>query len=83
VGVERLEFAEGSVEIDLKGMGKSEPSFLGVALSVVDGKRLRPSTSGRSTLVVDRLTSRANGKVGLWADSREGAFRNLKIRPAK
>ena len=31
---------KGRVEIDLKGMGKSEPGFLGVAFSVVDGKTL-------------------------------------------
>ncbi len=34
-------------------------------------------------LVVDRLTSRERGKVGLWVDSKEGAFRNLKIVRAK
>ena len=33
-------------------------------------------------LVVDRLNTREKGKVGLWVDSNEGAFRNLKIRPA-
>jgi hypothetical protein len=34
-------------------------------------------------LVVDRLGSRAKGRVGLWVDSQEGAFRDLKILPAK
>jgi Domain of Unknown Function (DUF1080) len=34
-------------------------------------------------LVVDRLAGREKGKVGLWVDSRQGAFRNLKILPAK
>jgi hypothetical protein len=34
-------------------------------------------------LVVERLARRDSGKVGLWVDSRDGAFRNLKIRPAK
>ena len=34
-------------------------------------------------LVVDRLTIRERGKVGLWVDSREGAFSNLKILVAK
>ena len=33
-------------------------------------------------LVVDRLAGREKGKVGLWVDSREGAFRNLRIVPA-
>jgi hypothetical protein len=36
--VEGLEFAEGSLEIDLKGKGKEQASFLGVAFGVVDGK---------------------------------------------
>ena len=34
-------------------------------------------------LVVDRLASREKGKVGLWVDSKEGSFRNLKIVVAK
>jgi hypothetical protein len=34
-------------------------------------------------LVVDRLASRTKGKVGLWVDSHEGWFGNLKIVPAK
>ncbi len=33
-------------------------------------------------LVVNRLANRDNGKVGLWVDSHDGSFRNLKIRPA-
>ncbi len=33
-------------------------------------------------LVVDRLSTREKGKVGLWVDSREGTFSNLKITPA-
>ncbi len=36
--VEGVEFAEGTLEIDLKGKGKVERSFLGVAFNVVDGK---------------------------------------------
>ena len=36
--VEGLEFAEGTVEIDLKGKGKLERTFLGVAFNVLDGK---------------------------------------------
>jgi len=31
-------------------------------------------------LVIDRLARREKGKVGLWVDSKEGAFRNLTIR---
>jgi hypothetical protein len=151
--VEGLEFAEGTLEIDLKGKGKSEASFLGVAFSVVDGKtfeavyfrpfnfmrddesfrvhsvqyvswpdntweKLRkgkpgvyeaavkpvPDPSGwfharievtkqkvsvwvddakDPCLVVDRLANREKGKTGLWVDSKEGAFSNLKILPAK
>jgi hypothetical protein len=34
-------------------------------------------------LVVERLSNRDKGKVGLWVDSREGAFRDLKIVPSK
>ena len=150
--VEGLEFAEGTLEIDLKGKGKSETSFLGVAFSVVDGKtfeavyfrpfnflrddksfrvravqyvawpdhtweKLRKGKPGvyesavkpipdpggwfharievtkqkvsvwvddakEPCLVVDRLAGREKGKVGLWVDSKEGAFRNLRIVPA-
>ncbi len=36
--VEGLELAEGTLEVNLKGKGKSEASFLGVAFSAVDGK---------------------------------------------
>lgn len=35
--VEGVEFTEGTLEIDLKGKGKQEASFLGLAFSVVDG----------------------------------------------
>jgi hypothetical protein len=34
-------------------------------------------------LVVNRLDRGAKGGVGLFVDSREGAFANLKIRPAR
>jgi hypothetical protein len=34
-------------------------------------------------LVVDRLDSAAKGKIGLWVDSQEGSFRNLRIQPAR
>jgi len=150
--VEGLEFAEGTLEIDLKGKGKFERTFLGVAFNVEDGKtfeaiyfrpfnfmrgdefraravqyvawpehtweKLRagkpgtyesavkpvPDPSGwfharievtkqkvsvwvddakEPCLVVDRLSNREKGKVGLWVDSNEGAFSNLKIVPAK
>jgi hypothetical protein len=147
--VEGIEFGEGTIEVDLKGKGKLESSFLGVAFSVVDGntfeavyfrpfnflrddksfrvravqyvawpdhtwEKLRrgkpgvyehavkpiPDPAGwfharievtkravsvwvndatEPCLVVDRLASREKGKVGLWVDSRQGAFRNLKI----
>jgi hypothetical protein len=36
--VKGLEFAEGTLEVDLKGKGKSERCFLGVAFNVADGK---------------------------------------------
>ncbi len=150
--VEGLEFGEGTLEVDLKGRGKVERCFLGVAFNVADAKtfeavyfrpfnflrdpesfrahsvqyiswpdntweKLREGKPGQyeSTvkpvpdpagwfharvevtkkkvrvwvddakepcLVVDRLGSRGKGKVGLWVDSRNGLFSNLKIRPA-
>jgi hypothetical protein len=151
--VEGIEFNEGTLELDLKGKGKWERTFLGVAFSAVDGKKfeavyfrpfnfIRDDTSYRARaiqyvawpentweklraakpgvyesavkpvpdpggwfharievtnqkvsvyvdeakepcLVVDRLAGSVMGKVGLWVDSNEGSFRNLKIRPAK
>jgi hypothetical protein len=151
--VEGLDFAEGTLEIDLKGKGKDVRCFLGLGFGVVDGKtfeavyfrpfnfmkddavyraravqyvawpdntweKLRtdkpgmfesavkpvPDPSGwfharievtkqkvrvwvddakEPCLVVDRLSSREKGKVGLWVDSNEGTFSNLKILPAK
>jgi hypothetical protein len=151
--VEGLEFSEGTLEVDLKGKGKQQTSFLGVAFGVADGKTfeavyfrpfnfLRDDKSYRvravqyiawpehtweklrqekpgvyesavkpvpdpagwfharvevtkkkvsvwvddakdPCLVVDRLAGRDKGKVGLWVDSQEGAFSNLKIVPAK
>ena len=150
--VEGLEFADGMLEIDLKGKGKTERSFVGVAFNVEDGKtfeavyfrsfnflrddpyrlravqyvawpdhtweKLREATPGKyeaaikpipdpsgwfharvevtkqkvrvwvnnakePCLVVDRLASRETGKVGLWVDSHEGWFSNLKIQTTK
>lgn len=145
--VEGVEFAQGTLEIDLKGKGKKDHSFLGLAFGAVDGitfeavyfrpfnftnaraiqyvawpehtwERLRkgkpgiyetavkpiPDPSGwfharvevtkqkvsvwvdgakEPCFTVDRLASREKGSVGLFVDSREGAFHNLKILPAK
>jgi hypothetical protein len=148
--MEGVDFAEGTLEIDLRGKGKHEASFLGLAFSVVDGntfeavyfrpfnfmregpsfrahavqyvawpdhtwEKLRKGKPGRyeatvqpvpdpsgwfharievakekvsvwvdsakaPCLVVERLARRPKGKVGLWVDSKEGAFRNLTIR---
>jgi hypothetical protein len=36
--VEGVEFGEGTLEVDLKGKGKNEASFLGLAFNVADGK---------------------------------------------
>jgi thiol-disulfide isomerase/thioredoxin len=147
-----VEFAEGTLEIDLKGKGEAEASFLGLAFGVVDGttfeavyfrpfnfmregdsyrdhavqyvawpehtwEKLRKDKPGvyeaavkpvpdpagwfhvrievtkkkvsvwindakDPCLVVDRLSGRDKGNVGLWVDSKGGAFRNLAIRPA-
>ena len=38
--VEGLEFAEGTIDIDLKGKGKMQTSFVGVAFNVADGRSL-------------------------------------------
>jgi hypothetical protein len=151
--VEGVNFAEGSIDVDLKGKGTRLTSFVGIAFNVADGntfeavyfrpfnfksddkarraravqyvawpentwERLRkekpgvfesavspvPDASGwfharvdvtkkkvsvfvddakEPCLVVDRLASRDNGKIGLWVDSRDGAFANLKISPTK
>ena len=34
-------------------------------------------------LVVERLGGCASGRVGLWVDSKDGAFANLKVVPTK
>jgi hypothetical protein len=150
--VEGLEFTEGTLEVDLKGQGKTQRCFLGVAFNAVDGKTfeavyfrpfnfLRDPESFRShsvqyiawpdntweklragqpgkfeatvkpipdptgwfharvevtnkkvrvwvedakepCLVVDRLADPKKAQVGLWVDSHDGEFRNLKIVPA-
>jgi hypothetical protein len=144
-----LEFDEGTIEIDLRGSGRVQRSFLGVAFAVVDAKRfeavyfrpfnfapddvthrgravqyvawpqhtweeLRANTPGvyeapidpvpdaarwfharievakqqvrvfvdgakKPCLTVERLGTVAKGRVGLWVDSHEGSFANLKI----
>jgi Domain of Unknown Function (DUF1080) len=145
-----VEFGEGTLEVDLKGKGKFETSFVGVAFAAVDGKtfeavyfrpfnflrepevwrshgvqyvawpgntweKLRKEAPGKfesavkpipdpdgwfharvevtkqkvkvwvddakePCLIVDRLAKRDKGKIGLWVDSKDGAFSNLKIR---
>jgi hypothetical protein len=35
------------------------------------------------SMVTDRIATREKGKVGLWVDSGDGYFRDLKITPAK
>jgi hypothetical protein len=150
--VDGLDFSEGTIEIDLKGKGKFERTFLGLGFHVVNGKafeavyfrpfnfgkedktfrsravqyvawpentweKLRRDTPGvyesainpvpdpkgwfharveitkqkvsvyvdqgkEPCLVIDRLANRDKGKVALWVDSNEGAFKNLKIVPA-
>jgi hypothetical protein len=150
--VQGVSFAEGTLEIDLKGNGQTERSFLGVAFAVADDKRFEavyfrpfnfmregefrrhavqyvawpvhtweqlradtpnvfeaavkpvPDPSGwfharvevtkhkvsvwvddakEPCLVVERLADREQRQVGLFVDSREGTFRDLKIRAAK
>lgn len=148
-----MEFAEGTIEVDLKGRDAAERIFLGVAFNVADGKtfeavyfrpfnfkaddkalrtravqyvswpantrevlretkpgvyesavqpvpdpagwfharvevtrqkvRVRVDDGKEPCPVVDQLAGREKGKVGLWVNSREGTFSNLKIVPAK
>jgi hypothetical protein len=149
---EGVDFAEGTIEIDLKGNGKYDRRFMGVAFNVVDGKtfeavyfrpfnfmaddpfreravqyvcwpqhtweKLRGGSPGvyessvkpvpdpggwfharievaknkvrvwvndarEPCLVVDRLTNREKGKIGLWVDSNEGTFSDLTVLPGK
>ncbi len=151
--VEGQEFTEGTIELDLKGKGKDEASFVGVAFSVADEKtfeavyfrpfnfmrddavarthavqyvawpdhtweKLRKDTPNKyemavkpvpdpakwfharievtkskvsvwvdgakdPCLTVDRFDDHKKGQVGLFVDSKEGWFRNVKVQPAK
>ena len=144
-----LDFAQGAIEIDLRGKGAGEASFVGIAFHVADGKtyeavyfrpfnfrsddpthrahavqyvgwpdhtweRLRKSAPGvyesavdptpdparwfhvrielaaknvrvfvddakTPCLSVERLSGSERGGVGLWVDSQEGWFANLRI----
>jgi hypothetical protein len=49
----------------------------------VEAKQVRVFVNNAAdpSLVVERLTDRATGGVGLWADILDGAFANLKITP--
>ena len=49
----------------------------------VEAKQVRVfvDNSAESSLVVERLTDRNTGGVGLWADIFDGGFANLKITP--
>jgi hypothetical protein len=150
--VQNLTFSEGTLEVDLRGAGTQEASFLGLAFGVADARtfeavyfrpfrfadsdpdasshavqyvawpeytweKLRkdkpgvyeaaiqpvPDAAGwfhvrievtkqkvsvsidgspQPCLLVDRLGHR-EGDVGLWVDSMPGAFRNLRIQPAR
>jgi len=149
--VSGLTFAEGAIDVDLRGQGEASASFLGIAFGVADGSKyeavyfrpfrfrstdavehshavqyiawpentweaLRTRSPGvyeaaiapapdpagwfharievsRTTvkvfvdgaatpaLVVQRLAA-ANGRIGLWVDSQEGSFANLRVHPA-
>lgn len=147
--VEGLQFPRGTVEIDLKGNGEGQASFLGIAFGIVDDKsyeavyfrpfnfqaddpphrahavqyiawpdhtweELRRRAPGvyeaavepvpdpsrwfharieltdktvsvfvdgarKPCLVVDRLARPGRAGVGLWVDSQDGRFANLKL----
>jgi hypothetical protein len=150
--VQNVKFSEGTLQIDLRGNGKQQAGFLGLAFGVADAKtfeavyfrpfrfadddpdarshavqyvawpeytweKLRKDKPGvyeaaiqpvpdpagwfhvrievtkqkvsvsvdgstQPCLVVDRLGHR-QGDVGLWVDSMPGAFRDLRIQPAR
>jgi hypothetical protein len=150
--VQNVKFSQGTLEVDMRGGGRQQPSFVGLAFGVADARtfeavyfrpfrfadddptgrghavqyvawpeytweKLRTEKPGvyetaiqpvpdpagwfharielttqqvrvfvdgstQPCLVVDRLSHRA-GDVGLWVDSMPGAFRNLRIQPAK
>lgn len=150
--VKGLEFDEGAIEVDLKGKGKEQRSFLGVAFGAAGGAAFEavyfrpfnfetddPERRGHAVqyvawpghtwealraqkpgayesrvapapdpagwfharvevakkqvrvfvnhadepcLVVERLGRPAKGGVGLWVDSQEGSFANLRVWPA-
>jgi hypothetical protein len=150
--VQHVKFSEGTLEIDLRGAGQKEASFLGLAFGVANARTFEavyfrpfrfadddPSARGHAVqyvswpeytweklrkdkpgayeaaiqpvpdpagwfharievtqqkvsvsidgstqpcLDVDRLSHR-EGDVGLWVDSMPGAFRNLRIQPAR
>jgi hypothetical protein len=151
--VNGLEFAEGVIEVDVKGNGKTRASFPGIAFGVADvgtfeavcfrpfnfqrpdptfraravqyvswpdhpWEKLRrdkpggyeaavrpvPDPAGwfhvkvvvtkqkvsvfvngatEPCLAVDRLPGAGKGQVGLWVDSQESAFANLRIVPTR
>jgi hypothetical protein len=63
----------------LKGKGEFQTSFLGLAFSAIDGKTFEAVYFRPFNFMRDDKSY----KVGLWVDSREAAFSNLKILPAK
>jgi hypothetical protein len=149
--VANMTFAEGSIDVDLRGQGEATASFLGIAFGVADEhtyeavyfrpfrfrasdavqrthavqyiawpdntwEALRTRAPGvyeaaiaappdpaawfhahievsrttvkvfvdgaaRPALVVQRLAA-TNGKIGLWVDSQEGSFANLRVQSA-
>ena len=62
----------------------ADPDARGHAVQYVTRQKVSVTIDGSSQpcLVVDRLGHR-EGDVGLWVDSMPGAFRNLRIQPAK
>jgi hypothetical protein len=151
--VDAVELGEGTIEIDLKGNGSAQASFVGVAFAIADAKTYeavyfrpfnfraddalhrghavqyiawpehtweqlraqRPGTyeaavdpvpdpagwfharidvakrtvrvfvddAAKPCLTVERLGNHDKGQLGLWVDSQESAFANLKIVPVQ
>src|SRR5215471_1190591 len=58
--VDGVEFAEGTLEIDLKGNGKQEASFLGVAFNVADARTFEAIYFRPFRFMSDDVASRAH-----------------------
>jgi Domain of Unknown Function (DUF1080) len=70
--VEGLEFTEGSLELDLKGKGKTEASFLGVCFNVIDGKSFEAIYFRPFNFMRDDKSFRVHAVQHTWEKLRKG-----------